>query len=104
VSFDYLIGAVEEWKLSSASPTIVPNLSPEQVRQKPQFEEKYWDVIGLYLDPPAKALVLCCDEKNPMPSARTHAAWASARTHTHDDAQQRLNDPVAFLKLMLEIP
>ncbi len=30
----------------------------------PQFEEKFWDVIGLYLDPPAQALVLCCDEKS----------------------------------------
>ena len=28
------------------------------------FEEKFWDVIGLYLDPPEKALVLCCDEKS----------------------------------------
>jgi transposase len=27
------------------------------------FEEKFWDVIGLYLDPPEKALILCCDEK-----------------------------------------
>jgi transposase len=30
----------------------------------PNFEEKFWDVIGLYVDPPAKALVLCCDEKS----------------------------------------
>lgn len=30
----------------------------------PRFEEKFWDVIGLYLDPPDKALVLCCDEKS----------------------------------------
>jgi transposase len=28
------------------------------------FEEKFWDVIGLYLDPPDRALVLCCDEKS----------------------------------------
>ena len=28
------------------------------------FEEKFWDVIGLYLDPPERALVLCCDEKS----------------------------------------
>ena len=28
------------------------------------FEKKFWDVIGLYLDPPANALVLCCDEKS----------------------------------------
>ena len=30
----------------------------------PRFEEKFWDVIGLYLNPPAQALVLCCDEKS----------------------------------------
>ena len=30
----------------------------------PNFEEKFWDVIGLYLNPPDKALVLCCDEKS----------------------------------------
>lgn len=29
-----------------------------------RFEEKFWDVIGLYLNPPEKALVLCCDEKS----------------------------------------
>ena len=28
------------------------------------FEEKFWDVIGLYLDPPDRALVFCCDEKS----------------------------------------
>jgi transposase len=28
------------------------------------FERKFWDVIGLYLDPPARAVVLCCDEKS----------------------------------------
>lgn len=27
------------------------------------FEKKFWDVIGLYLSPPEKSLVLCCDEK-----------------------------------------
>ena len=28
------------------------------------FETKFWDVLGLYLDPPERALILCCDEKN----------------------------------------
>lgn len=28
------------------------------------FEKKFWDVIGLYLNPPDRALVLCCDEKS----------------------------------------
>jgi transposase len=30
----------------------------------PNFEPKFWDVIGLYLHPPQKALILCCDEKS----------------------------------------
>ena len=29
-----------------------------------QFEAKFWDVIGVYLDPPDNAVVLCCDEKS----------------------------------------
>jgi transposase len=35
-----------------------------KLSRDPRFEEKFWDVIGLYLDPPDKALVLCCDEKS----------------------------------------
>jgi transposase-like protein len=30
----------------------------------PEFERKLADVVGLYLDPPEKALVLCVDEKS----------------------------------------
>ena len=30
----------------------------------PEFEQKMADVIGLYLDPPERALVLCVDEKS----------------------------------------
>ena len=41
------------------------DLKPHRTRTKlhPKFEQKFWDVIGLYLHPPEKALVLCCDEK-----------------------------------------
>ena len=35
-----------------------------KISNDPDFEEKFWDVIGLYLNPPDKALVLCCDEKS----------------------------------------
>jgi len=55
----------------------------------PAFETKFWDVIGLYLDPPEKSLVLCCDEKSQcqalertqpgLPLGIGHIA-----THTHD--------------------
>ena len=42
---------------------------PDRVRtfklsKHPQFEAKFSDVIGLYLHPPQRALVLCCDEKS----------------------------------------
>jgi transposase len=45
------------------------DLKPHRMRtfklsNDPKFEEKFWDVIGLYLDPPDNALVLCCDEKS----------------------------------------
>lgn len=29
----------------------------------PEFEPKLLDIVGLYLNPPEKALVLCVDEK-----------------------------------------
>ena len=54
-----------------------------------QFEEKFWDVIGLYLDPPDKALVLCCDEKSQCQALeRTQPGLplgiGHIRTKTHD--------------------
>jgi transposase len=35
-----------------------------KLSRDPNFEPKFWDIIGLYLNPPQKALVLCCDEKS----------------------------------------
>ena len=60
-----------------------------KVSRDKKFEEKFWDVVGLYLDPPEKSLVLCCDEKTQcqalertqpgLPLGRGHI-----RTRTHD--------------------
>ena len=55
----------------------------------PHFEEKFWDVIGLYLDPPDKALVLCCDEKSQVQALeRTQPGLplgiGHIRTQSHD--------------------
>ena len=54
-----------------------------------QFEAKFWDVIGLYLDPPEKSIVLCCDEKTQCQALeRTQPALplgvGHVRTRTHD--------------------
>ena len=55
----------------------------------PKFDQKFWDVIGLYLDPPDNALVLCCDEKSQCQALeRTQLGLPLApkrpRTMTHD--------------------
>jgi transposase len=55
----------------------------------PKFEEKFWDVVGLYLNPPAQALVLCCDEKSQCQALeRTQLGLPLSakrpRTMTHD--------------------
>ena len=70
------------------------DLKPHRTRtfklsNDPQFEAKFWDVIGLYLDPPTRAIVLCCDEKSQcqalertqpgLPLGQGHLA-----TRTHD--------------------
>ena len=46
---------VQTWKLST----------------DPRFIDKVWDIVGLCVDPPAGALVLCVDEKpDPGPGSR----------------------------------
>ena len=60
-----------------------------KLSRDPQFEPKFWDVIGLYLQPPHKALVLCCDEKSQCQALeRTQPGlplgMGHLRTRTHD--------------------
>jgi transposase len=70
------------------------DLKPHRTRtfklsNDPEFETKFWDILGLYLDPPTRALVLCCDEKSQcqalertqpgLPLGQGHIA-----TRTHD--------------------
>ena len=55
----------------------------------PQFNEKVQDIVGLYLDPPDKALVLCVDEKSQIQALdRTQPGLplkkGRAGTMTHD--------------------
>jgi transposase len=74
------------WSKNGLKPHITRTFKLSNDRQ---FEEKFWDVIGLYLDPPAKALVLCCDEKSQCQALeRTQLSLPLApkrpRTMTHD--------------------
>jgi transposase len=60
-----------------------------KVSRDPQFVEKLEDIVGLYLNPPEHALVLCCDEKSQVQALdRTQPGLplkkGRAATMTHD--------------------
>lgn len=74
------------WNANDIKPHLVRTY---KLSRDPQFESKFWDVIGLYLDPPERALVLCCDEKSQCQALeRTQPGLplgiGHIRTKTHD--------------------
>lgn len=74
------------WKKNDLKPHLVRTF---KISNDPRFEEKFWDIIGLYLNPPDKALVLCCDEKSQCQALeRTQPGLplgiGHIRTKTHD--------------------
>jgi len=74
------------WSKNDLKPHVTKTF---KLSNDPSFEEKFWDVIGLYLHPPLKALVLCCDEKSQCQALeRTQLSLPLAakrpRTMTHD--------------------
>jgi transposase len=74
------------WTKNGLKPHVIKTF---KLSKDADFEEKFWDVIGLYLDPPAQALVLCCDEKSQCQALeRTQLSLPLApkrpRTMTHD--------------------
>ena len=74
------------WKANDIKPHLTKTF---KVSDDKRFEEKFWDVIGLYLDPPEKALVLCCDEKCPCQALERSQPGlplgvGELRTRTHD--------------------
>lgn len=74
------------WRANALKPHLLDTF---KVSTDPHFEEKFWDVIGLYLNPPERALVLCCDEKSQCQALeRTQLGLplgiGEIRTRTHD--------------------
>jgi transposase len=67
-----------------------PHLSrPFKLSNDPKFAEKVVDIVGLYLNPPDKAVVLCVDEKSQIQALdRTQPGLpmkkGRAQTMTHD--------------------
>lgn len=81
------VGTVHKlWQANEIKPHLTRTF---KLSNDKHFEEKFWDVIGLYLDPPHKALVLCCDEKSQCQALeRTQPGlplgMGHIRTKTHD--------------------
>jgi transposase len=74
------------WKANDLKPHLVEGF---KLSNDPHFEEKFWDVIALYLNPPERALVLCCDEKSQCQALERSQLGlplnpGHQRTRTHD--------------------
>jgi transposase len=74
------------WSARGLKPHLVKTF---KLSNDPRFEEKLIDVVGLYLDPPDKAVVLCMDEKSSVQALdRTQPSLpmvkGRAGTMTHD--------------------
>lgn len=74
------------WQANDIKPHLMKTF---KVSTDKHFEEKFWDVIGLYLDPPERALVLCCDEKTQCQALERSQPGlplgvGEIRTRTHD--------------------
>ena len=74
------------WRANDIKPHITRTF---KISNDKNFEAKFWDVIGLYLDPPERAVVLCCDEKSQCQALeRTQPGLPlgphRVRTGTHD--------------------
>ena len=74
------------WRANGLKPHLVRTF---KVSNDPKFVEKLVDVVGLYLDPPEHALVLCVDEKSQIQALdRTQKSLpiypGRCQTMTHD--------------------
>jgi hypothetical protein len=74
------------WSARGLKPHLVATY---KLSNDPRFEEKLIDVVGLYLNPPEQAVVLCMDEKSSVQALdRTQPSLpmkkGRAGTTTHD--------------------
>jgi transposase len=70
------------WKRHGLQPHC---LSTFKVSRDSQFVRKLIDVVGLYLNPPDKAVVFCVDEKSQIQALDTTRLAVETRPLRHDD-------------------
>src|SRR5207244_12547771 len=77
------------WQLHNLKPHLSRTF---KLSRDPKFIEKLTDVVGLYLNPPQKGIVLCVDEKSQIQALdRTQPGLPLKKgrcgTMTHDDTR-----------------
>src|SRR4030042_758406 len=90
------------WQGHNLKPHLVKNF---KLSRDARFLEKLTDVVGLYLNPPEKAIVLCIDEKSQIQALdRTQPGlpWKKGRcgTMTHDYKRNGTTTLFAALELL----
>jgi len=90
------------WKLYRLQPHRTRTF---KVSKDPEFTEKVRDVVGLYMDPPEKAVVLCVDEKTQIQALDRTQAILPLRpglpeSRTHDYRRNGMVDLFAALNTM----
>ena len=75
------------WQASGLKPHLSKTF---KVSNDKKFIEKVIDVVGLYLNPPEHALVLCADEKNLGPSLGPHPNGAADQERAFGNDDPRL--------------
>ena len=90
------------WRAHGLKPHRVESF---KLSNDPRFVEKLEDIVGLYLDPPEHALVLCCDEKTQIQALdRTQPGLPLKRgrgkTMTHDYKRNGVTTLFAALNVL----
>jgi len=90
------------WRANGLKPHLVRTF---KVSNDPRFVEKMTDIVGLYLNPPERALVLCCDEKSQIQALdRTQPGLPLKKgrcgTMTHDYKRNGTTTLFAALSLL----
>lgn len=90
------------WRAHSLKPHRIKSF---KLSNDPNFIDKLEDIVGLYLDPPKHALVLCCDEKTQIQALdRTQPGLPLKRgrgeTMTHDYKRNGVTTLFAALNML----
>ena len=90
------------WRAHGLKPHRVESF---KLSNDPRFIDKLEDIVGLYLDPPEHALVLCCDEKTQIQALdRTQPGLplkrGRAKTMTHDYKRNGVTTLFAALNML----